>query len=131
MSIRDQAFQGKPLSPFIIDAHTHIFPQKIAAKATDAIGAFYDLPMAAVGDSEALLKSGRSIGVDRYLVCSSATTPAQAATSKQASLSMKSRNTLSKRTAMEPCTPTFRGFWLAKRHFFTRVSAREPVKCAQ
>lgn len=63
----------------IIDAHTHIFPQKIAAKATDAIGAFYDLPMAAVGDSEALLKSGRSIGVDRYLVCSSATTPAQSA----------------------------------------------------
>ena len=26
MSIRDQAFQGKPLSPFIIDAHTHLAP---------------------------------------------------------------------------------------------------------
>lgn len=61
----------------IIDAHTHIFPHKIAQKATDAIGAFYDIPMDSVGESQALLASGRKIGVDLYLVCSSATTPAQ------------------------------------------------------
>jgi len=61
----------------IIDAHTHIFPHKIAQKATDAIGAFYDIPMDSIGESQALLTSGQKIGVDLYLVCSSATTPAQ------------------------------------------------------
>ena len=27
----------------IIDAHAHIYPEKIAAKATDTIGIFYDI----------------------------------------------------------------------------------------
>ena len=36
----------------IIDAHAHIFPAKIAEKATNAIGSFYGIPMsAAVGTS--------------------------------------------------------------------------------
>ena len=29
----------------IIDAHAHIYPEKIAAKATDTIGVFYDIKM--------------------------------------------------------------------------------------
>ena len=29
----------------IIDAHAHIFPDKIAKKATDAIGDFYGIQM--------------------------------------------------------------------------------------
>ena len=29
----------------IIDAHAHIYPEKIAEKATVAIGDFYDIPM--------------------------------------------------------------------------------------
>ena len=29
----------------IIDAHAHIYPEKIAAKATDTIGIFYDIKM--------------------------------------------------------------------------------------
>ena len=62
----------------IIDAHAHIFPQKIAAKAVDSIGHFYDLTMHdGNGTAEALLESGRRIGVDRYLVCSTATRPGQ------------------------------------------------------
>ena len=32
-------------SKYIIDAHAHIFPDKIAQKATDNIGSFYDLYM--------------------------------------------------------------------------------------
>ena len=63
----------------IIDAHTHIFPEKIARKATHAIGAFYDLPMQDEGVCQRLIQSGQSIGVSRYLVCSSATRPGQVA----------------------------------------------------
>ena len=29
----------------IIDAHAHIFPDKIAVKASESIGHFYDIPM--------------------------------------------------------------------------------------
>ncbi len=63
----------------IADAHCHIYPEKIAAKAAHAVGAFYeDHPMnAAVGDAATLLEHGRRIGVDRYLVCSVATTVEQ------------------------------------------------------
>ena len=62
----------------IIDAHAHIFPQKIAAKAVASIGDFYDLAMHdGNGTAEALLESGKQIGVERYLVCSTATRPGQ------------------------------------------------------
>ena len=40
----------------IIDFHTHIYPAKIAAKAAEAIGKFYeDAPMAWHGTSEELI----------------------------------------------------------------------------
>ena len=61
----------------LIDAHSHIFPAKIAEKATNSIGTFYGYPMEHLGCSDQLLESGRQIGVDRYLVCSTATTPKQ------------------------------------------------------
>ncbi len=61
----------------IIDAHAHIFPHKIAEKATVNIGHFYDIPMTHIGSSELLLKSGAAIDVDRFIVCSTATTPKQ------------------------------------------------------
>ena len=51
----------------IIDAHAHIFPEKIAAKAVASIGSFYDQPMrgSGHGTAESLLESGKEIGVDR------------------------------------------------------------------
>lgn len=61
----------------IIDAHTHIFPEKIADKAVGSIGDFYGLDMYHSGTCEMLIKSGEKIGVSRYLVCSTATTPNQ------------------------------------------------------
>ena len=61
----------------IIDAHAHIFPEKIAAVATESIGNFYDIPMTGCGLSDKLVESGRTIGVKRYLVCSTATTQHQ------------------------------------------------------
>lgn len=61
----------------IIDAHAHIFPQKIAEKAVASIGSFYGLEMHDAGTSDALIQSGEKIGVEKYLVCSTATKPEQ------------------------------------------------------
>ena len=42
----------------IIDFHAHIFPEKIADKATTNIGAFYDIPMHVNGRVTALFEEG-------------------------------------------------------------------------
>lgn len=61
----------------IIDAHAHIFPEKIAENATMNTGKFYDLRMNYCGTSDALAESLKSNGVSRCLVCSTATKPNQ------------------------------------------------------
>ena len=58
----------------IIDAHCHIYPQKIAAKAVAAIGNFYDIKMSEDGTAASLIREGESIGVEKYVVHSTATT---------------------------------------------------------
>lgn len=62
----------------IADAHAHIFPTKIAAKATKSIGDFYETEMFSDASSEKLLEAGEKIGISKYIVCSSAVTPEQA-----------------------------------------------------
>lgn len=62
----------------VIDAHAHVFPDKIAEKATDGISEFYDLPMSHQGNIHELFASGDKVGIDGYLVCSAATHPSQA-----------------------------------------------------
>ena len=57
----------------ICDSHAHIFPDKLAEKAAEAIGDFYGIKMRGAGSVSALLKSGEKIGVSNYLVCSTAT----------------------------------------------------------
>lgn len=64
----------------IYDVHCHIFPQKIAHKAANAIGDFYETKMKYDGDSETLLKSAANISVKKMLVCSTATVPEQTTT---------------------------------------------------
>ncbi len=62
----------------IIDAHAHIYPAKIAAKATDAIGAFYDIKMAMpAGIPDRLIEVGKKAGISRFVVHSCATKAAQ------------------------------------------------------
>lgn len=62
----------------IIDAHTHIYPQKIAEKATQAIGAFYDIKMQMPsGVPDRLIEEGNAAGVTRFVVHSVATKAAQ------------------------------------------------------
>jgi len=58
----------------IIDAHCHIYPAKIAAKAVTAIGNFYGISMAEDGTALSLIEEGKKIGVERYVVHSTATT---------------------------------------------------------
>ncbi len=61
--------------PNIIDVHTHIYPEKIAEKAIQNIGSFYQVDMHnEKGTSENLIKSGEKIKVSKYIVCSVATT---------------------------------------------------------
>lgn len=55
------------------DAHAHIYPEKIAEKATASVGSFYGLHMEYVGLPAVLAQQGREAGIDRFLVCSVAT----------------------------------------------------------
>ena len=58
----------------IIDFHAHIYPEKIAEKATKSISSFYEnTPMAWNGRCQELIESGKKIGVVKYIVHSTAT----------------------------------------------------------
>lgn len=66
----------------VIDFHAHIYPDKIAAKAVENIGAFYTLPMHGEGTVKGLLESaGKGKdgegGIDRFVVFSAAAAPGQ------------------------------------------------------
>lgn len=64
----------------IIDAHAHIFPGKIAVKASESIGNFYGIPMHSDASPESLLRLQAELGSERCLVCSAALSPAQVET---------------------------------------------------
>jgi predicted TIM-barrel fold metal-dependent hydrolase len=61
----------------IIDFHSHIYPDKIAAKAVENIGEFYRLEMRRKGTVEDLVEAGRAAGIDRFVVFSAAAVPGQ------------------------------------------------------
>lgn len=59
------------------DTHAHIYPGKIAEKATSSVGSFYDMHMNNVGMPHVLAEQGGKAGIDRFLVSSVATKLAQ------------------------------------------------------
>lgn len=61
----------------IINAHAHIFPDKIAERAVSGISQFYDIEMNFDGRLSTLLESEGKAGVDKFIVQSVATVPAQ------------------------------------------------------
>ena len=61
----------------IIDSHCHIYPDKIAEKASNATADFYDLPPSLDGKISTLLEHGIAAGIDHFIVQSVATTPKQ------------------------------------------------------
>lgn len=64
----------------VIDIHAHVYPEKIALRAAESIGAFYDVPMRYCGSVPALLSAMDAGGIDRALIHSVALSPARAAT---------------------------------------------------
>lgn len=63
----------------IIDAHCHIYPDKIAEKAAAATGRFYGIEMSLDGKVSTLQREGAAASIDHFIVQSVATTPAQVA----------------------------------------------------
>lgn len=61
----------------IIDAHCHIYPDKIAAKAVKSIQEFYDIDMGEDGTVDTLVKEGQAAGITHFLVHSVSTSPKQ------------------------------------------------------
>lgn len=61
----------------IIDAHCHIYPDKIAQKASDSTGTFYNIPSLLDGKISTLLEHGEKAGFTHFIVQSVATTPKQ------------------------------------------------------
>lgn len=61
----------------IVDCHCHIYPEKIADKAVESIGRFYDIPMCLDGRCDTLISEGASAGTTHYMIFSVATKPSQ------------------------------------------------------
>ena len=61
----------------IIDAHTHIYPDKIANKASHSIADFYSVDVRFDGTVSRLVELEKAAGVSRCVVHSVATVPAQ------------------------------------------------------
>jgi predicted TIM-barrel fold metal-dependent hydrolase len=61
----------------IIDFHTHVFPEKAAAKAVANIGDYYRFPMSGQGTVSALLAAGKSAGIDKFVLLPAAEAPEQ------------------------------------------------------
>lgn len=62
----------------IIDAHAHIYPDKIAERAAAGISKFYGgINVEYDGRLDTLLREGSAAGVDKYIVQSVATVPTQ------------------------------------------------------
>ncbi len=61
----------------IIDSHCHIYPDKIAQKASASTGNFYKLPSHLDGRISTLLEHGEKAGIEHFVVQSVATSPKQ------------------------------------------------------
>ncbi|HML46292.1 MAG TPA: amidohydrolase family protein [Clostridia bacterium] len=62
----------------IVDIHTHVFPDKIAERASEGIASFYDIPVLYDGTLSTLLEQGGRAGVTHYVLHAVATNPNQA-----------------------------------------------------
>lgn len=61
----------------IIDFHTHIYPAKIAEKATQATCDFYHITTDRTGTAEELIQRGTAAGISEYVILPVATKAAQ------------------------------------------------------
>ncbi len=61
----------------IIDSHCHVYPDKIAEKASASTGDFYKMPSRLDGKISTLLARGKAAGISHFIIQSVATTPKQ------------------------------------------------------
>ena len=61
----------------VIDFHAHIYPNKIAEKATNATADYYGILPACIGTGNDLLKEGKKAGIDEFVLLPVATKPGQ------------------------------------------------------
>ena len=61
----------------IIDFHAHIYPPKIAEKASLSTGEFYHITPAHSGTGEELLSVGKTAGISEFVLLPVATKPQQ------------------------------------------------------
>ena len=61
----------------IIDAHCHVYPDKIARKASDSTADFYHMPSLYDGKISTLLAEGSACGISHFIIQSVATAPKQ------------------------------------------------------
>lgn len=61
----------------IIDFHCHIYPEKIAEKATQSTGAFYGIAPYTTGTAEKLIDRGSAAGISEYVILPVATKASQ------------------------------------------------------
>jgi len=69
----DKMIKDKIRTNKIIDIHNHIFPDKMAEKAVAATGSYYGIPMTGKGTVSDMLESGSKIGINKYIIHSTAT----------------------------------------------------------
>ena len=62
---------------YTIDAHCHIYPEKIASKAVAGTDNFYNTVSYGKGTVSHLIDDGVKAGIDKFIVQSVATTPKQ------------------------------------------------------
>jgi predicted TIM-barrel fold metal-dependent hydrolase len=58
----------------VVDIHNHIYPEKVAAKAVECVGDFYQIPIDGKGTGEDLLEISRDCDVSHFVVHSVALT---------------------------------------------------------
>lgn len=63
----------------VIDAHCHVYPDKVAARAVAGTDQFYDTHAVCAGTVAELLEMGQTVGIDHFVIQSVATTPKQVA----------------------------------------------------
>jgi len=61
----------------VADFHAHIFPDKIAEKASESIGDFYDEGSKHIATLDVLKQQEQLAGIEAFTACSSATSPDQ------------------------------------------------------
>ncbi len=100
----------------IYDFHAHIYPDKIASRAVEGVGSFYNIPMDCDGTVGSLLDIGRQAGITNFVVHSVATGAKQ----------VQSINNFVAEEAA--CHPEFIGFGTMHADFEDKVAEVERMR---